>query len=188
MQPHVVGGRVAADAREGIFFRDALHSAPDDDRELALVVEELRPPRTPEHAAVPIEGRRRLYEVRWLRRRARRVLVYAAAVGQVDREDLGRLRRRQILGLRLRDPSPPLQDDLFPLEPTPRRLASVQDPYPSSHSVSFRIGYIIQKPGPCQDTVGHMKNPAPNPAAYRGNRPGGNGHFRPRPEGLRQTL
>src|SRR5215213_4404481 len=155
VQPYVVGARVAADVRESISFRHPLHPAPYDDRELALVVEELGPPRTPEHTAVPVQGRRRLDEVRRLRRRARRVLVYAAAIGQVDREDLGRLYRRQIPGLRLRDPTTPFQNDLSPLEPTPRRPAFVQDPYPSSHSVSFLIGYIIQKRGACQDTAGH---------------------------------
>src|SRR5687768_9190655 len=160
VQPHVVGTRVAADVRKGIFFRHPLHPAPDDDRQLSLVVEELRPPRAPDHTAVSVKGRRRLDEVRRLRRSARSILVYAAAVGQVDRQDLGRFRRRQILGLRLRDPSPPFQDNLSPLEPAPRRPAFVQDPYPSSHSNSFRIGYIIQKQSPCQDGVGKDNLPA----------------------------
>src|SRR5215204_1356245 len=46
MQPYIVGARVAADVRESISFRHPLHPAPYDDRELALVVEELGPPPT----------------------------------------------------------------------------------------------------------------------------------------------
>jgi hypothetical protein len=36
----------------------------------------------------------------------------------------------------------------------------VQDPYPSSHSNSFRIGYIIQKQSSCQEDAGNDNLPA----------------------------
>src|SRR5215211_5126993 len=154
VQPNVVGARVATDVREGILFRYPLHPAPDDNGELALVVEKAGSARSPYGPTVPVQRRRRLREIRRFGRRPRRILLDAAAVGQVDGEDLGRLHRRKILGLSLRDAPPAIQNDVLPIEPAPRRATFVQDPYPSSHSNSFRIGYIIQKQPPCQDPVG----------------------------------
>ena len=54
VHPHVVRARVARDVDERLVERDALHAAADDDRELALVVEE---PRAARHRHRRRDGR-----------------------------------------------------------------------------------------------------------------------------------
>ena len=71
----IVRAGVAGDVRERIVEPDALHSPPDDHRELAFVVEEPGALRHEDRTPVPVERRRRLHEVRRLGRRARRVLL-----------------------------------------------------------------------------------------------------------------
>src|SRR5215210_5750169 len=140
VQPHVVGARVATNVREGIFFGDTLHPAPDDDRELSFVVEELRPLRTPEYATMTVQGRRRFDEVRRLGGRARRVLVYAAAVGQVDGEDLGRLHPRPERPLPPRAHPTQARHRAGSLPFVPFRLLSYWIHYPETGFVSSRWG------------------------------------------------
>ena len=102
VHPDVVRARVAGDVVEHLVDRDALHPPADDDRELALVVEEPRALRHPDRAAVAVQRRRRLDEVRRLGRRPGGVLLDARAVRQVDGEDLRRLGRREIRARRSR--------------------------------------------------------------------------------------
>jgi len=101
----------------------AARMAADHGGQLPLVVEEVRARRAPEHPPMTVERRRRLHEVGRLRGRACRVLLDAATVGQVDGDDLGGLRRREVVSLGLGRPVPRVEHDLPPLAPPPRRLA-----------------------------------------------------------------
>ena len=70
----------------------------DDDGDLALVVEPLAVRRPHDVAAVGVERRHRLVEVRRRRRGAGAELAHPAGVVEVDADDLRRLDRRQVDG------------------------------------------------------------------------------------------
>src|SRR5215204_3743315 len=165
VQTHVVGTRVAPDVRKGIFFRHPLHPASHDYRQLSLVVEELRPPRAPDHAAVPVQGRGRLEEVRGLRRRARSILLDAAQVGQVDGHDLRGFDRSEVVRPSLRDTIPRIKHDLLALAHSPLWRAITQHAHlppnpdrPARSHISYpnypdnpTNGYIIHRASVCQE-------------------------------------
>jgi hypothetical protein len=123
VHPDVVGARVAGYMVEHLVNRHALHSPTDDDRELALVVEEACALRHPDRSTVAVECRRRLHEVRRLGRCSGGVLLDARAVREVDREDLRRLGRREVQHVALRDPRPVVEHDRVAVGPAPARLA-----------------------------------------------------------------
>ncbi len=66
VQADVVCGGVAGHVAERLGLGHAVHPPPDDRGHLALVVQEARAARAPQHAAVPVQRRRRLHEVRRL--------------------------------------------------------------------------------------------------------------------------
>ena len=112
VQADVVGARVPGDVVERLGLADALQRVADHDRELALVVEEARARGAADIAAVAVERRRRLHEVRRLRRDPRGVLLDAAAVRQVDGDDLRRRRGREVARLGLGDALAVVEHDL----------------------------------------------------------------------------
>src|SRR4029079_4723504 len=87
--------------------------------ELAFVVEEPRVLGHPDRAAVAVQRRGRLDEVRGLGGRVRCVVLHARAVRQVDGEDLRRLGRRKVVSIRLRELGAVVEDDRFSGAPTP---------------------------------------------------------------------
>ena len=137
----VVRARVAADVVEHLVDRHALHPRPHDHRELALVVEELRALRHPHRLPVAVQRRRRLHEVRRLRRRPRGVLAEAAPVGQVDGEDLRRARRREVVRRRLLDPRAVGEHDLVADDRAPALVAVDLDP--DAAPVGLQMGRIF---------------------------------------------
>jgi hypothetical protein len=124
-----------SDVAEHGVERDALHPAPDDDGQLPLVVEEPRAPRHADRAAMPVEGRRRLHEVRRLGRHSRRVLLDPRAVGEVDGEDLRRLDRCEVERIGLGELAAVVERDPVPVPAAPPGLAVDLDSHAACRGV-----------------------------------------------------
>jgi hypothetical protein len=130
VQADVVGARVAGDVGQRVGLGRAVHAAADHDGQLALVVEELRAGRAANHSAMAVERGRRLHEERGLRRDPRGVLLDAAAVREVDGDDLRRLGGSEVRGRRLLDPRPVVEHDRVAFAAPPGRLAGMEDTEP----------------------------------------------------------
>ncbi len=132
VEADVVRHGVGVDVIERLVDPYPVHALADHDRQLALVVEELRPARPPDRPAVAIEGRGWLEEVGRRGRRLRRVLLDPRAVRQVDGEDLARRRRRQVGRLRLRELASVVEVDRLAVETSPTSVARDLHPYSPS--------------------------------------------------------
>ena len=96
VQAVVVADGVARDVVACLLRGDVAAGASDDDDDLALVVEPLAALRPHHGALVRVQGGDGLVEVGRGRRELRHELLRARVVVQVDRDDLGRLDRRQV--------------------------------------------------------------------------------------------
>ncbi len=113
-------------------------SAADHDRDLALVVEVLASRRAHDVAAVRVQRRRGLVEVRRCRAERGAELRAAALVVQVDADDLRGLDGREVLRVVRPDPPAVRRDQLVALPRDRDRRAVQQDP--SRLHVVARIG------------------------------------------------
>ncbi len=153
VQAEVVRDGEARDELGRLVRRDVAAFAPDDDRDLALVVQ-VPAPRRPDHVAfVRVQRTYRLVEVRRRRRECRQELLHPALVVEVDADDLRRLARRQVDGLRGRDPPAVGRHEVLAIADDGGRQAVEQDP-PGLHGASVCQRRRAGIPGPTEDISG----------------------------------
>ncbi len=146
VHPDVVRARIARDVRQDVVDRHTLHPPPDDDGQLALVVEKPRVLGHPDRPAVAVQRRGRLDEVGRLGRRPRGVLLHARAIREVDGEDLRRLGRREVESVRLRELGAVLESDRVARRMTPPRHALDLDPNAPLRDQEVRDGLHTPPP------------------------------------------
>ncbi len=138
VQAVVVGHGVAQDVPGGVLGCDVRRPAADHDRDLALVVEVLAPRWPHDVAAVCVQRRGRLVEVRGSGTELHAELGATALVVQMDADDLRGLDGREVLRLVDPDPAAVRSDQLVAVPRDRDGVAVPQDP--SGLHVVARIG------------------------------------------------